>query len=151
MTQSKQRALWSLAIWGGVTLLFLALFFSWSGPDGFVREKGRILMTAVLFGAGYLAQMLMLCLTCARPGRGSVVRDERDDWIARYANGVALAVALVYVFGVSIVLWEIYHDRQYVPVGWMWFLAYTSSFAGMLSHAIATLALGAGVSADGEG
>ena len=151
MTQSKSRALWSLLIWGGVSISFLVLFFSGTGPETFVQEKARILVTAAMFGTGYLAQLLMLYLTRARPGARPVVRDERDDWIARYANGIAFVVALAYVFVVSIVLWEVYHDRQSVPVGWMWFLAYTSSFSGMLGHAAATLVLNAGVSGHGEG
>ena len=72
-----------------------------------------------------------------------MTRDERDDRIARHANGVAFIVALVYVFVLSIGLWEVYHDRELVPVGWIWFLAYTSTFLGMFTHAVATLILDA--------
>jgi hypothetical protein len=143
MTQSKQRAVWSLLLWGGVTVAFVVLFFSWGGPDSFVRQKARIVMTAVLFGAGYVAQVLIFYLTRVRPWGRSVAWDERDDGIARHANGVAFIVALIYVFVVSIGLWEVYHDRGLVPVGWMWFLAYTSTFVGMFTHAMATLILDA--------
>lgn len=120
-------------------------------PETFVTEKARILIAAVLFGTGYSVQLLMLYLTRVRPGNGPMVQDERDDWIARHANGAALVAVLVYVFLVGIVLWEVYHDRQFVPVGWMWFVAYTSSFCGMLSHAVATLVLDAGVTGHAEG
>ena len=55
-------------------------------------------------------------------------------WVAGFA---------VYVFVLSIGLWEAYHDRGLVPEGWMWFLAYTSTFLGMFTHAMATLILDA--------
>lgn len=143
MTPSRQRAVWSLLLWGGVTGAFVVLFFFWGGPESFVRQKARIAMTAVLFGAGYVAQLLIFYLTRVRPSGRSVAWDERDDGIARHANGVAFMVALIYVFLVSIGLWEVYHDREMVPVGWMWFLAYTSTFLGMFTHAVATLILDA--------
>jgi hypothetical protein len=150
MTQSRQRALWSLLLWGGVTVSFVILFFARGGPEPFVRDKTRIVITAALFGAGYVAQLSIFYLTRVRRWDRSVAWDERDDWIARNANGVAFLVASIYVFGVSIGLWEVYHDRELVPVGWMWFLAYTSTFVGMFTHAIATLILDARVGGHGE-
>jgi len=151
MTQSRKRAIWSLFLWGTVSVSFVILFFLGGGPETFVREKARILIAAVLFGMGYSGQLLMLYLTRDRPADGAMVRDERDEWIARHANGAAFVAALVYVFLLGIVLWEVYHERQFVPVGWMWFVAYTSSFVGMLSHAVATLVLDAGVAGHAEG
>jgi len=141
MTPSRQRALWSLLLWGSVIVGFVILFFSRGGPEAFVREKVRIAITAVLFGAGYVTQLAIFYLTRVRPWDRSVLWDERDDGIARHANGAAFVVALMYVFVLSIGLWEVYHDREFVPVGWMWFLAYTSTFLGMFTHAIATLFL----------
>jgi hypothetical protein len=137
MTQSRQRAVWSLLLWGGVTLAFVVLFFARGGPEAFVRQKARIAMTAGLFGAGYVAQLLIFYLTRVRPWGRAVAWDERDDGIARHANGVAFIVALIYVFVVSIGLWEVYHDREMVPVG-------------MFTHAMATLILDARGGGHGE-
>ena len=150
MTQSRQRALWSLLLWGGVSGGFVILFLCWGGAETFVRQKARIAMTAGLFGAAYLAQAWIFYLTRRRPRGRSVAWDERDDEIARQANGAALVAALVYVFALSIGLWEVYHDRGLVPVGWMWFLAYTSTFLGMVTHAVATLILDARGGGDGQ-
>jgi len=151
MTQSKKRALASLFIGSGVLAGFAVVFFCRGGPEALVGDKGRILVSAVLFAAGFAGQLVVFYLTRVRPGDRAMQRDERDDWIARRANGAALVAALVYVFLVCIVLWEVYHDRQHVPVGWMWFLAYTSGFFAMFSHAVASLVLDAGVSGRAEG
>ena len=74
------------------------------------------------------------------------MRDERDDLVAQRASAVAFTLTLIYVYLTSLSLWEVYHDDQFVPVGWMWFLAYTSMFFGMFAHAIATLVLDVKVS-----
>ena len=86
MTPSRQRAVWGLLLWAGVTVAFVVLFFSWGGPETFVCQKGRIAMTAVLFGAGYVAQLVIFYLTRVRPWGRSVAWAERDDGIARHAN-----------------------------------------------------------------
>ena len=151
MTQSRQRAVWGLLLWGGVTVAFVVLFFSWGGPETFVRQKARIATTAVLFGAGYVAQLVIFYLTRLPPWGRSVAWDERDDGIARHANGVAFIVALIYVFVVSIGLWEVYHDREMVPVGWMWFLGVSVFSLGYVSQAAAILILNKRMGGDAQG
>jgi hypothetical protein len=83
----------------------------------------------------------MLFLTRNRPGRSGVATDERDEDIRRRANAGAFLVVLVYVFALAIFLWERYQDSGFVPVGWMWFLAYSTSFTAFISSSVIALIL----------
>ena len=141
MTQSKKRALISLAIWGPVAICFAALFFGMGGPATYAKDKWRIFYSALIIAVGFLLYLTMLVRTRVGPADKPLASDERDEHIARRSNSTALVVVLVYVFFTCIVLWEAYRERQAVPVGWMWFLAYSSAFCGYLSHAVGTLIL----------
>jgi hypothetical protein len=92
----------------------------------------------------------MLFLTRIRPGDHAVGRDERDEEIQKRANATAFLLVLVYVFVLSIVLWEKYQGRGFVPVGWMWFLAYSTSFAAFISSSVIALILESRASGHGQ-
>jgi len=141
MTQSQKRAAFTLAIWTLVAGGFAALFFGGGGPATFGVEKGRIVSTAVLIGVGFAVYFAMLFFTRSRAGGARVIVDERDESIARRANGGTLVVVLAVVFLACIGLWEAYGEGGCVPVGWLWFLGYAAAMLGYLTHAVATLAL----------
>jgi uncharacterized membrane protein len=151
MTQARKRAIWSLLVWGGAAAAFVAAFVAAGGPAEYVQDRTRIVLGAAVLGAAFLAHFVMLWRTRARAGDRPVLSDERDERIARRANGVALVASLVYVFLVCIVLYEVHHDSRLVPVGWMWFLAYSTAMMAYLSHAVATLALDSAMGGHGEG
>ena len=149
VTQSKKRALFNLSIWGTAAIAFIIVFFAAGGAATYVEDRSRILLGAVLIGAGYLASLTMLFLTRSRPGVKLLATDERDEQITTQAGSRALVALLVYIFVICIALYEVYHDRGAVPVAWMWFVAYSSSFFGLISHSIATLVLGSRLSGRG--
>ncbi len=150
MTQSTYRARGKIIIWSIVLVVFMALFFSGSGPGGFARDKGRIVAIAVLFAAGYGAFFAMMGLSRKKKG-DTLVRDERDERIEGRAGGITLTIVLVYVYFLGIALWAVFQDDGSVPAGWMWFLAYSTVFIGTISHGIFTLLMAAGRLNDGEG
>jgi len=58
---------------------------------------------------------------------------------------------LLYVFALSIVLWERHEDSGCVPVGWLWFLAYSSAALGYLVPALVSLLIDFGMLGRAEG
>lgn len=141
MTQPTKRALFTLIIWGIVTAAFIPIFFSRGGPPTYAQDKPRFVFVAILFAAGYLSYFIMMFLTRAKDRKDRIVKDERDEHIQRQSCGVALILVLVYVFFLCITLYEIYRESECVPVGWMWFLGYTSVFWGYISHSALGLVL----------
>lgn len=151
MNLQRKRAFLTLIIWACVAAAFSALFFARGGPDKFYEEDERVLLNAGFIAAGWAAYGLMILLTRAKPDRRAVARDERDDIIAGRANTSALVIVLLYVFLACIIIKEAYGSRGSVPLGWMWFLAYSSVFIGFVSASLMTLILDAGMSRHGQG
>ena len=150
MTQQTKRAFFSLIIWGIVTAAFIPLFFSGGGPAAYVQDKLKLALMAVLFGTGYISFFIMMYLTGNRGSKGTIVKDERDEYIRRRSSGTALILVLAYVFFLCITLYEIYRESECVPVGWMWFLGYTSIFLGYITHSAAALIIHSRISGHGE-
>jgi threonine/homoserine/homoserine lactone efflux protein len=141
MTQPTKQALFTLIIWGIVTVAFIPIFFSRGGPLTYAQDKPRFVFVAILFGVGYISYLTMMFLTRSKGRADRIVRDERDEHIQRQSSGVALILVLVYVFFLCITLYEIYRESGCVPVSWMWFLGYTSVFWGYISNSALGLVL----------
>lgn len=141
MTQARKRALLTFIIWGAVMTAFSLIFFLGEGPEEYHMERWRRVAGAAIIAAGYLSYGVMLFLTRDRPGSHGIFSDERDKGIRRQANATAYVIVLLYVFALSIFLWERYQDSGLVPVGWMWFLAYSMSFLAFLSSSVIALIL----------
>ena len=150
MTQSTERAKWKIIIWSVVLVALLVLFFGGEGPGGFAHDKRRIVTVAILFAAGYGAFYIMLGVT-RKKSEGGLNRDERDDMFENKAAGVTLAIVLAYVYLLCLALWAYFQDAGSVPAGWMWFLAYSTMFLGLIVHGIFTLLLAAGKVGNGKG
>jgi hypothetical protein len=139
MSQSHQRALGSLVVWGPVLAIFAGLFFLVrGGAASFGEDPPRIAAVAGLFAVGFLLHFAILFRTRSR---GAASRDERDLQVERRAWGPTLGLSLGYVFLTCIVLWEAHRDTGLVPVGWMWFIAYSTVFLAFVIQAGATLFL----------
>ena len=149
MSQARRRVVFNLIIWGVVGLSFLTFFVIGGGPASFVSDRWRILLTAVAVLTGFLATAGMLWQTRVRAG--PILCDERDVRVARRANGAALIITLVYVYVLSLVLFEMHHDGALVPVGWMYFLAYSTVIVGSFAHALATLVTDSALGGHAEG
>ena len=141
ITQTKLRARYGLGIWGPVAVAFGLVFFLGGGAASYADDSIRMLIAAVILGAGFIGYVSMLYLTREKANGKALIRDERDLEIARQANETALIAVQVFVFAVSIALFLGYETAGSLPVGWMWFLAYATACFGLLAQAVATLVL----------
>lgn len=141
MTQSRLRAILTLLIWIVVTVGFAVTFFMAGGAATYPDDGQRRLIGAIFLAVGFFGTPVMQYFTRARKKNGRLLSDERDDRIGRRASNGAMVVVLVYVFLTCIVLWESYEKQGSVPVGWMWFLAYSTAALSYLAPAAGTLML----------
>lgn len=98
-------------------------------------------MVGVIFAAGYISYATMLYSTRVKKDKESLISDERDEIIAMKGSNSGMIIVLVYVFVLSIGLWEYYQEQSAVPVGWMWFLAYSTTLMAFISSSATTLIL----------
>jgi hypothetical protein len=150
MTQARKRAVFTFLIWGSVMASFAGIFFIGGGPEQYALEKWRRTAGGAIIAFGFAAYYGMLFLNRNRPGARGVATDERDEDIRKRANGASFVVVLLYVFALAIYLWERYQGSGFVPIGWMWFLAYSTSFTAYIASSIGALILESKASARGQ-
>ncbi len=122
MNISYKRAIVTSAIFGTL-FLFLVVYLAIVGPSRFLSEKihfvvnSIVLVLAMIGYGGYLLR-----------SNKNVVIDERDTYLQKKSFGTSMILTLLYVFGLSMVLFIIYRDAETISVTWLWFIAY-STFA----------------------
>ena len=150
MTTLQKQAFVKLIVCASVLAVVSVIFFASGGAETFAHDKSRILLMSVFLGIGFAAIFGVLFLDRGKRRKGAVLYDERDERIVRLANGSAFMALAVYVFVASIALWVFHQERGTVPAGWMWFLAYTSVFLGVVFHSAMTLILYGRMDGHGE-
>ena len=145
-----KRAVSTLTIWSIVWGVFMFIFFSGEGAVGFAQEKSRRIWGAALFALGYIAYFITLFKTRAKKKGESVLTDERDEAIVQRSGNIAFIFTLCVVFLLCITLWDAFQKSGMVPVGWMWFIAYTTSFLAMISNSLVIIILNKRMSGHGE-
>lgn len=153
MTQLKKRAIWGLLIWGAALVAAYIIFFLGGGPRTFLDSDTRVDLTRAVFTAGFLCYSLMLFFTRIKSGGQTLMKDERDELIAKRAFMTGFYTLLIYVFVLCISLYAFYKVHLGgvdMPVGWVWLLGITTYFMGFVSHAIATLVLYSRMSGHGQ-
>jgi len=151
MTGLQKRSFYDLFISAFFLTGLMVVFFSGGGAETYVQDMTRKILVAVLLGLGYLCLFLVLFLVRIKSKDKKILMDERDERIARQAIGTAFVVLGIYVFLMCIGLYEAYYKSEVMPVGWMWFLAYSSGFIAVLSRSITILILYKRMSGHGEG
>jgi len=150
MTRLQKRSLLDLIISAVFLAGLTAVFFSGGGAETYVQDTTRKILVAALLALGYILLFFVMFLVRLKSKDKAIFMDERDERIVRQAMGTAFTVFAIYVFLMCIGLYEAYSTSEVMPVGWMWFLAYSSGFIAILSRAIATLILYTRMSGHGE-
>lgn len=145
MSSSHKRAVANTIFWGIAMIGFLACAFAADGPGGLVHQAPRRLFAAAFLAIGILASLVFRYLTRVREDDPTTLVDERDDTIARRAAVGAFAVTALFVFLICIGLDDHFQEVGSVPVGWVWFVAYTSWILAYFVQAVVSLVLYVGV------
>jgi hypothetical protein len=148
MSYARKYALAAAVVWA---LVLGGLLTAVLGPgiDRFTAPEHQMwrLLTAAIILPGFLFDAWRGWRL--KRGRHRLELDERDDAIARRAAVATLFIVAVVVYFTSLLLYEAYHDRGAVPVGWLYLLAYGTVATMSLVHAVATLVLDLRGTADG--
>ncbi len=152
MTQLKKRSLWTLLIWSIALVGMLVVYLSGGGPSTFLETDRRVELTRIFITAGYVLYFIMLILTRIR-SIDPLIKDERDEQIARRAYMTSFYTLLYYVFLFSLFLYwffKIHKETAVMPVGWVWILAVSSMCVGFICSSAATLIYDARMSGHGQ-
>jgi hypothetical protein len=134
-----------------VALGFLLCAFTDGGPGALVHGSPPRNTIAAILVLGVLGSVLVRYLTRERSGSDLTLVDERDQTIARQAAMGAFIGTALFVFVFCIGLDDYFEEIGSVPVGWVWFVAYSSWILAYLTQAIVSLILYTGIGARAEG
>ncbi|MBN2793795.1 MAG: hypothetical protein JXR88_00210 [Clostridia bacterium] len=124
------------------TLVGLFMVMIFSNPSTILEwgdNKTKTLLLAALFLFGYTADLTLMILEKTK--RFGFKRDERDLYIQHKAMSFGYISTLIYVFSTAILLYTLYENKGAVPVGWLWFIAYSLVIVANLSMAVTALIL----------
>lgn len=121
MNITLKRAWITTGIFGSL-FLFLVVYFLIIGGENFLDKQVHIVLCSLLVAIALISFGALMFFT----NKKSNIVDERDYTIQRKASSVGLVLSLMYVFLVSMVMFVIYEADLYLPVGWLWFIAYST-------------------------
>jgi len=131
MSVQMKRAILNLVIWLSVFLLFLIVFFSGNTVADWDINRVKIFTLASFLAIGYIGQLILSIVF--RKRKNIINTDERDAMILNKAMSNSFIVTLVYLFLVAISLYLYYEKNGFVPVAWLWFIAYNVVMAANIT------------------
>lgn len=132
MNINQQRAKVT-AIMFGCLFLVQAIYFIIVTPSGFLSNSIHYLINAIIF----FVCIVSFSIYMKNTNKKENLIDERDLSIQKKSFGASLMITLVYVFLLCIILFTANNDFNFIPVSWLWFIAYsTFAFAYFVTSAI---------------
>jgi uncharacterized membrane protein len=124
-------------IWAAVTAGLITIF---SLPDTISDWGGNRVKTILLATFFLIGFSVDLALRIGEKSQKSEYkRDERDSSIQLNAVFKSFAILLLYIFIVTMTLYIKYESAGVLPIGWVWFIAYSVIAAANLLVGIFTI------------
>lgn len=120
-------------------LVAVGLIIIFSLPDtinNWGDNRIKTLLLAILFLLGFGTDFVLRL--AEKSQKHGYKKDERDRTIQLEAVFKAFVVLLLYIFILAIVLYLVYENAGVMPIGWVWFLAYSTVCFANLSMGIFT-------------
>ena len=117
--------------WAIVGVCMIAIFCTGNTIEEWGDNRTKTILLAVLFLIGFGSDFVLRFLE--RRNRDKSENEKQSKVINQEALGVGAIIALTYVFIVTISLYTNFEQSGFVPVGWVWFIAYSTIVATNLS------------------
>ncbi|MCK8058391.1 MULTISPECIES: DUF2178 domain-containing protein [unclassified Fusibacter] len=137
MSKPMKFSIIQVGAWLLIGIILLLVF----NQEGVVEQWGdnqnKTLLVASLFIFGFSSDFILRLIEKSK--RHGFSRDERDQLIQSKAMNFGFILTLIYVFLVTITLYVKYEDAGLMPVGYMWFVAYSTIVIANLSMGIPSI------------
>jgi hypothetical protein len=137
MSSRVKLTLVNLIMWCVAFVFFTLVFILDTQYNEFPIQNYRV-STAIIFLLSNIFNLVILYFQ-----RRNEKSDERNKYFESLSATATMIVIMVLIFSGSITLYVIYEKSGFVPVDWLWFMAYGSAFlvfiAFNLSYVIVSL------------
>lgn len=139
MSKAMKFTIIKACSWAMVGLFMIMIFSNKSTILEWGDNRTKTILMAFLFLFGYSMDVTLMILEKTK--KFGFKRDERDLFIQHKAMSFGFILSLIYVFTTAITLYTIYENKGAIPVGWMWFIAYSLVIVANISVALPALIL----------
>lgn len=139
MSKAMKFLLVRVISWSLVAIFSISIFVNEGTIDNWGDNRTKTILLALLFLLGYGMDLTLGIVQKSK--RYGFEFDERDDAISSKSMSIGFVLTLVYIFALSITLYTVYEKNGFLPIGWVWFIAYSTVFAAHLLTGIPALFL----------
>lgn len=123
--------------WSMVAVGMGLIFISGDTIGEWGDNKTKTVLLAILFILGYGTDFIIRLIEKSK--RWGLKRDERDKTVQYQALSVGFVLLMLYIFVLCIGLYVHYEESGYIPVAWVWFIAYSTIVVANLVCGYASL------------
>ena len=120
----------SVVIWIMILLAFIVGFVFYDSDEKWIELVGVRLAYNVLAGIGILFYIIGLFIHKKRQV------DERTNRILRKSSTTTLTAVMIYVFLISLSLYDLHQSTGTITVSWLWFIGYTTVFMTLIINSV---------------
>ena len=111
-------------MWTAVAVGLAVIFCMPNTIANWGDNRVKTVLLAILFLFGFATDFALSLIEKSK--KRGFKRDERDDKVQSQAIFKAFVVVVLYIYIVSMTLYIIYENVNVMPVGWVWFMAYST-------------------------
>lgn len=100
-------------------------------------NKYKSIALAILFLLGYGTDLVIRMLEKSK--KFGFIRDERSEYNQLKAMSIGFIIVLIFIFVFAITLYTRFENKGFMPIGYVWILAYSTIIAANLGVGIPTL------------
>ncbi len=125
--------------WSIVAIGVLIIFSLLGTIEQWGDNRIKTILLALLFLLGYTLDFGLRMYEKSK--KWGFRRDERDRVIQSEAMSVGFVILVLYIFILSIFLYTKYETDGFMPIGWVWLIAYSTVVVANLSVGVSSLLL----------
>ena len=123
MKRNMKLTVIHLIVWSSVAILFCLIFFNGRTIQEWGDNQTKTILLALLFVLGFGTDLVIRIILSKEK---DVNLGENQDLIVQLKSLTFVFISvLIYTFVATIILYVIYEKVGMVPVGWLWFIAYS--------------------------
>ncbi|MEA3422775.1 MAG: hypothetical protein U9Q80_03075 [Bacillota bacterium] len=126
MSKYYKYSITNFILWLIVAISFLSIFLNKETINNWGDNRTKTIAIAFLYLFGFSGQLIFHFLNKKKEGK--VDKDERDLYIQNRSMYYSFTATLMYVFIVTISIYSYYEKARFIPIAWMWFVAYSLIF-----------------------
>ncbi len=135
MSKHMKHSILTISLWGFVGILFLIILLSTDAIANWSDNRIKSILLAALFFVGFLSDFILKRVF----NKKRALSDERDQLVIKDAAVSSFIIVVIYVFIFLITLFLKYETTGFVPVGWLWVIAYSLIVVSNVVYSLMTI------------